>query len=151
MNAGLLLAPASAGSAPPPGMANDPRRLERDGRPLSVLIVDDEPLVGMVLSDIVEEHGGRVVGPAESPKRAFALAAEHRPDVIVMDLRLKGGQDGVHAADTIKSVHGTPVVFCSGYDDPEAAARISALGSELLPKPVQPEALCAAILRAGGR
>ena len=54
-----------------------------------MLIVEDDALVGRVLSDAVEDYGGRVIGVADIPTNAFGLVVEHRPDVVVMDIRLE--------------------------------------------------------------
>jgi CheY-like chemotaxis protein len=138
---------------PPHPGPHQARQLVKDGLPLSVLIVEDEKLVSEVLSEVVEDHGGRVVGIAESPAVAFGLMVEHRPDVVLMDLRLKGGQDGLHAADAMRFLYATPIVFCTGYGDPQTVERIRKFGggSQLLFKPIQPAELRDAILRACGR
>jgi two-component system, response regulator PdtaR len=130
---------------------DDSPRLTRDREPLSVLVVEDDRLVGGVLSDAVEDHGGRVVGIAQSPSEAFDMVVEHRPEVVLIDVRLKDGQDGLHVAEAIRSLFGTPIVFCTGAGDGQTIDRIRIFGGELLAKPVQPEELAYAILRACGR
>jgi CheY-like chemotaxis protein len=117
-----------------------------------VLIVEDDPMVGTVLSDIIEDCGGHVVGVADLPADAFGLVVEHRPDIVLMDVRLKDGHDGLHAADAMRVLYRTPIVFCTGYGDAETTRRIEQFGgSECLLKPIQPTELCNAILRACGR
>jgi CheY-like chemotaxis protein len=129
----------------------DAPRLVTDGQPLSVLIVEDDALVSRVLSDAVEEYGGRVIGIAAMPVDAFGLVVEHKPDVVVMDIRLKNGADGLHAADAMRTLYKTPIVFCTGYSDSETIWRIRRFGrTECLFKPVRPQELCDAILRACG-
>jgi CheY-like chemotaxis protein len=117
-----------------------------------VLIVEDDLMVGTVLSDMIEDCGGHVVGVADLPSDAFGLVVEHRPDIVLMDIRLKDGHDGLHAADAMRLLYRTPIVFCTGYGDPETMRRIERFGgSECLLKPIQPTELCNAILRACGR
>lgn len=136
----------------PSPLAEEGPRLVRNGRPLTVLIVEDDPMVGAVLSETIEEYGGRVVGVAELPSDAFGLVVEYRPDAVLMDVRLKDGHDGLHAADAMRMLYRTPIVFCTGYGNPETMRRIERFGgSECLLKPVQPAALRDAILRACGR
>lgn len=131
-----------------PSSPQEPR-LVRDGRPLAVLIVEDDLLVGAILAETIEDFGGRVVGIAEEPSQAFGLAVEHKPDVVLMDVKLKDGHDGLHAADAMRVLHGTPIVFCTGHGDAETIARIAAFGgSECLFKPVRPAELRDALLRA---
>jgi two-component system, response regulator PdtaR len=124
-------------------------RLVKDGHPLSVLIVEDDVLVSRVLSDAIEDHGGRVVGVAHLPAEAFHLVVEYKPDVVVMDIRLKNGENGLHAADAMRTLYKTPIVFCTGYGDPDTIWRIRRFGrTECLFKPVRPQELRDAILRA---
>jgi CheY-like chemotaxis protein len=137
----------------PPGSSSSPTesdaRLTKDGRPLSVLIVEDDLLVGAVLSEMIEDYGGRIVGVTALPTDAFGLVVEHRPDVVLMDVKLKDGHDGLHAAEAMRLLYRTPIVFCTGYGSPETMRRIEQFGgSECLLKPVQPEELRDAILRA---
>jgi len=142
-----LMAPHKG--APPPALHSEARRLLRDGRPLSVLIVEDDGLVAQVLSDAVEEYGGRVIGIADVPADAFGLVVEHKPDAVVMDIRLKNGADGVHAADAMRTLYKTPIVFCTGYGDPDTIWRIRRFGpTQCLFKPVRPQELRDALLKA---
>lgn len=109
-------------------------------------------MVGTILSETVEDYGGRVVGVAALPSDAFGLVVEHRPDVVLMDVKLKDGHDGLHAAEAMRLLYRTPIVFCTGYGSPETMRRIEQFGgSACLLKPVQPAELRDAILRACGR
>jgi CheY-like chemotaxis protein len=150
MNIAQLHAAHDPSRSPSSKPKSEPR-LTKDGRPLNVLIVEDDMLVGTVLSEAIEEHGGRVIGLAAEPADAFGLVVEHRPDVVVMDVRLKDGHDGLHAAEAMRLLYRTPIVFCTGYGDSETLKRIQAFGgAECLIKPVLPAELRDAILRACG-
>jgi two-component system, response regulator PdtaR len=134
-----------------PSAAEGESRLSKDGRPLAVLIVEDDPLVGIEFSETISDYGGRVTGVAAIPADAFGLLVEHRPDVVLMDVRLKDGHDGLHAAEAMRILYRTPIVFCTGAGSPEIMRRIEQFGgAECLLKPVRPAALCEAILRAAG-
>lgn len=124
--------------------------LTKGRRPLTVLVVEDEWLVGEVLRDSIEDHGGDVIGVAEAPGQAFELMVEFRPDVVLMDVRLKDGKDGIRVADAIRLLFGTPIVFCTGDADRQTLDRIRRLGCDLLLKPVQPAELAFTILKACG-
>ena len=90
-----------------------------------------------------------MIGIADIPADAFGLVVEHKPDVVVMDIRLKNGADGLHAADAMRTLYKTPIVFCTGYGDPDTIWRIRRFGrTECLFKPVRPQELRDAILRA---
>jgi DNA-binding NarL/FixJ family response regulator len=66
-------------------------------------------------------------GTVPVPASAFGLVVEHRLGVVVMDIRLKNGADGLHA-DAMRSLYKTPIVFCTGYGDPETIWRIRRFG-----------------------
>jgi CheY-like chemotaxis protein len=126
-------------------------RLVKAGTPLSVLIVEDDTLVAGLLTDAIKDHGGQVIGVADIPSDAFGMVVEHRPDAVIMDVRLKDGHDGLHAAEAMRLLHHTPIVFCTGYGDVQIIERIRQFGgSQCLLKPVQADQLAHAILRACG-
>jgi DNA-binding NarL/FixJ family response regulator len=141
-------AQTTAGS---PSLPSSDPQLLKDGRPLTVLIVEDDELVAEILRDAVEDHGGRVAGIAAEPAVAFGLVVENRPDVVVMDVRLKDGHDGLHAADAMRHLYQTPIVFCTGYSDIRTVERIRRFGgAKCLFKPIRPGELARAILGACG-
>lgn len=82
------------------------------------------------------------------------LAEELRPDLIVMDVRLSGGRDGIDAAVEIRAATGIRSVFATAYGDPATRARADlASPAGWVSKPYTIEALAAAIrsgLRAAG-
>ena len=90
----------------------------------SVLIVDDEFLIVMGLHYMAEEIGLNVCGTAATARDAVRIAQEHRPQIVLMDVRLKGKQDGVDAALAIHETVGCPVVFITGSKEPETIQRI---------------------------
>ena len=144
-----LTHPERFGALPPSGNPGGLKQLIKNGRPLTVLIVEDDPAAGELLAELIEEFGGHVVGVAAEPADAFGRVVEHRPDVVIMDVRLKDGHDGLHAADAMRLLFRTPIVFCTGYGDAETLGRIATFGgSECLLKPISPGALRDAILRA---
>jgi CheY-like chemotaxis protein len=78
-----------------------------------------------------------------SEAEAVSLALESRPDLILMDVRLGRGGDGVDAARTIHAHFPVPIVFCSAYtDQPETLARMQeADAAGILSKPILPKVL----------
>ena len=116
---------------------------------LRVLIVDDEPMVAATLADIVADSGGEVVGVISLGLASVGAASVIRPDVVLMDVRLLPGLDGIDAAAIIRERRWTPIVFISGVDvRDEVALRLPTLdGIAILPKPIDTDALCDAILR----
>jgi DNA-binding NarL/FixJ family response regulator len=83
---------------------------------ITVLIADDHPIVRDGLRGMFTGRGFEVVGEAASGAEAVALAERLRPDVVLMDLRMPGG-DGVAATTAISKQHpGTHVVVLTTYD-----------------------------------
>jgi two-component system, response regulator PdtaR len=89
-----------------------------------VLVAEDEFLIADLWSFHLEEMGLRVCGIAASATEAIALAQEHRPQLVLMDMRLRGDSDGVDAALVIHATVGSGVVFITGATEPETTARI---------------------------
>jgi two-component system, response regulator PdtaR len=89
-----------------------------------ILIVDDEFLIVEGLREQIEDIGLKVCGTADTAERAMALAQEHRPSVVLMDVRLLGPEDGVDAALVIHATVGSKIIFITGSKDPETMTRI---------------------------
>jgi DNA-binding NarL/FixJ family response regulator len=120
--------------------------LKQHSGSLRVLVVEDNYLVAMDIMSIVRDRGGTVVGHATTGSRAIHLALQHKPDVVLMDIRLDGSLDGVSAASTIRRVQDTPIVFVTGQGDAATMQRVADFGdARILIKPIDPEALEAAI------
>lgn len=96
---------------------------------IKILIVDDHEVVRCGLKSLVANTDIEVVAEAESGEEAVRLAAEHNPDVVLMDIRMPGG-DGLTALGRIKLDHPEmPVLVLSTYDNPTYVARAVALGA----------------------
>lgn len=89
-----------------------------------VLVVDDEFIIASSLCLQIEEMGYEVCGTAATAREAVELAQSHRPDVVLMDVRLRGPEDGVDAALTIHRTVGSKVIFITGSREPATMARI---------------------------
>jgi DNA-binding NarL/FixJ family response regulator len=116
-----------------------------------ILIVDDEFIIVQLLTIYVEDSGRAVCGSAATADAAIALAQEHRPSIVLMDMRLKGEKDGVDAALAIHETVGSKVIFITGSSEPSTIARIALdHASSVLIKPVSEYQLREAIERAVG-
>jgi DNA-binding NarL/FixJ family response regulator len=113
--------------------------------PIRVLIVDDHPVVRQGLRVLLEVQDGiEVVGEAGEGPTALALAAEHQPDVILLDLKLPG-LDGLAVLEQLKHTTAKVLVLTS-VTDPVAAGRAMREGAAgVLYKDVDPDALVRAI------
>lgn len=91
-----------------------------------ILIVEDEIVTAMDLEGCLSTLGHHVVGTAASGGEAIALASSRHPDLVLMDVLLRGDVDGIAAARTIGAELGTPVVFMSAIDSEEIVQRAMA-------------------------
>ena len=89
-----------------------------------VLVVDDEFLIAQGLCLQVEEMAMAVCGTATTADEALALAMIHRPEVVLMDMRLRGAKDGVDAAQEIHRTVGSKVIFITGSREQATIDRI---------------------------
>lgn len=111
-----------------------------------MLVVDDEAILLDLWCPHMEIIGVPVCGTASSADAAIAMAIEHRPAVVLMDVRLRGDKDGVDAALVIRETVGSEVVFVTGSKDPEAMARMRlAHPAAVLFKPASDRQLYAAV------
>ena len=83
----------------------------------SLLIVEDEAIVAADLAKRLKQLGYAVVGTATNGEDALALAANVRPELVLMDIRLAGSMDGVETAKELRSRLHLPVVFLTAYAD----------------------------------
>jgi PAS domain S-box-containing protein len=89
----------------------------------SVMIVDDEQIVARDLEASLRRRGYTVTGVAATADEAITLTASSHPDLVLMDIRLRGPMDGIDAARLIRARTGTPVVYMTAYADPETIDR----------------------------
>jgi two-component system, response regulator PdtaR len=82
-----------------------------------VLIVEDDKLLALVEERLVERLGFEVVGTAVSGEDAVSLVRENQPDIILMDISLKGEMDGIDAVEIIRKKYNIPVIYLSGNSD----------------------------------
>lgn len=82
-----------------------------------VLIVEDEAIIAMHLKNSLAGMGFEVAGAAQTAQEAIAKCGEVRPDLILMDIVLPGGMDGIEASTVIASSYDIPVVYITGNAD----------------------------------
>jgi two-component system, response regulator PdtaR len=118
--------------------------------PLRVMIVEDELFVAWHLESIVQDLRLDVCAIVPSAEDLFERLRTIDTDVILMDINLGAGMDGIEAARRIRQSARCPVVFVTAYGDERTLARVNAAvpGAPVVVKPVTPEALRAAIMTA---
>jgi CheY-like chemotaxis protein len=113
------------------------------------LIVDDEILIADLWSMVLAELRIPVCGIAATALGAIELARQHRPKVVLMDMRLRGQLDGVDAALVIYEMLGSKMIFITGSKDLAMKSRIEQDHPfDVLFKPVSERQLKATVTRA---
>ena len=115
----------------------------------SVLVVDDHAIIAELWCLHMEMMGLEVCGTAATADEALSLAEQHRPAIVLMDVRLRGEKDGVDAALAIHASVGSKVIFITGSQEPETLARIALdHPAAVLIKPVADHLLKATVAQA---
>ena len=87
------------------------------------MIVEDEGLVALAIQKSLERLGYIVTGSVADGEDAFRVAAETAPDLILMDIRLKGDLDGIEVAERIMESQRIPVVYLTAHSDEKTLER----------------------------
>jgi DNA-directed RNA polymerase specialized sigma24 family protein len=113
----------------------------------SVLIIEDEQLIAMDLARIVEEMGHRLCGTAARQQEAIELAERTRPGLVLADIQLQNGDNGIQTVREILRRIDAPVIFVTGF--PERLLTGEALEPAfVITKPFNPQTLKTAIAQA---
>lgn len=81
------------------------------------LIVEDEALIAEELRERLSRLGFSVIAAVDSAEQGIAIAIREHPDLVLMDIRLKGKKDGVQAAAEIRRQVDVPIVYLTAYSD----------------------------------
>ena len=143
--------PRRCGSAnEPPGR---PARRPRAARPPRgegirgrVLIVEDDFLEALSLQLVLTGARYSVVGHVAAGREALAGAIAHKPDLVLVDVSLRGAMDGIDAARRIGPMAGSRVLFVTAHADPATVARMRAVHpAGILTKPFTARELLVAV------
>ncbi len=105
-------------------------------------IVEDEAVIAMEMAQRLRDFGYDVVGTAASGDQALALATESRPDLIMMDIQIKGNSDGIETARRIRERFDVPILFMTAYGDEATVGRaMDSAPYGYLIKPYRPDEL----------
>ncbi len=83
----------------------------------TVMIVEDEAIVAADLASKLRQSGYEVVGIEVNGEQAIESACRLKPEVVLMDIRLKGAMDGIEAAKSIMCRHNAPVIYLTAHSD----------------------------------
>jgi CheY-like chemotaxis protein len=121
--------------------------------PARIVIVEDESMTALHLAKRLRSLGYQVVALASSGPRAIEHALARRPHVVLMDIHLQGGMDGIDAARHIQAAAPIPVVYMSAHADAATVERFQATtqAAGFVPKPIHLPTLHATLQRVCSR
>src|SRR5712675_1501062 len=90
---------------------------------VSILIVEDEVIIATDLRERLGSMGFTVTGCAQTGAQALLAVQEQHPNLVLMDIRLKGPIDGVETARRLKSRSDIPVVYVTSHADTATLSR----------------------------
>ncbi len=90
---------------------------------MKVLIVEDEAIIALEIESSLQNLGYEVTSVVDTGQKAIEKAETDIPDIILMDIRIKGELDGIETAEVIRSRFGIPVIFSTAYLDEKRIKR----------------------------
>ena len=116
---------------------------------MRILIVEDDAIIAMYLAMLIADFGHTVCGTADSASGAMDQAADRRPDLGLMDIRLANGSSGIDAARELHARHGLRCIFLSANLDELTERSLAPLDPiDFIGKPVLPVLLKRALEKA---
>ena len=111
-------------------------------QPKKILIVEDEGVVALSLQAVLNKMGYMVVGIAITGNEAIRMATDLHPDVILMDIHIKGDKDGIQTTEKINEISDVQVIYLTAYADDETVNRaLKTRSHSYLVKPYNPREL----------
>jgi len=108
----------------------------------NIMVVEDEGVVSIDIQNMLRNAGYDIAAVAFRGEDAVKKAGETSPDLVLMDIGLKGELDGIEAARRIRDNLDIPVVFLTGFADEVTMARAQEVGpSGFIIKPISEEEL----------
>ena len=89
-----------------------------------VLIIEDEALIAEELKERLALLGFSIIGTVDSADEGIAIATQELPDLVLMDIRLRGQKDGIEAAREIRQKVDLPIVYVTAYSDQVTVERV---------------------------
>ncbi|SDJ96917.1 Response regulator receiver domain-containing protein [Catalinimonas alkaloidigena] len=110
-----------------------------------ILLLEDDLILGMLTETMLGEIGMDLVATLQSGEEAPDAVARLQPDIILMDIQLKGLWDGIETAQAIRRISDKPIIFLTGNSDAKTTEKIKAVpNATLLLKPVKENELALA-------
>ena len=90
---------------------------------MRVAVVEDEKIIQLEITRTLEQMGYQIAGLATTGPEAIALAESVKPDIMLMDIRLRGDMDGIEAAEQIIIQYSLPIIYLTANADEETIQR----------------------------
>lgn len=135
------------GEQPNPDENSISNTLDTTQKAKRVMIVEDEMFIALHLETVLQDLGFEVCDIVATGGSAVETSKILNPDVIFMDINLRGDIDGVEAARLIRTTSETPIVFVTAYGDQAMRTRINTVAPDapVIQKPPLTSALIAAL------
>ena len=88
-----------------------------------ILVVEDDTIIALTIQGRLKEFGYEVVGRASTGEDAIKKVKEFQPDLVLMDIHIKGPIDGIQTAETVYGFYNIPVVYLTAYSDEKTLER----------------------------
>ena len=117
----------------------------------NILIVEDESIIALILKRMLSENGYHVSAVVNRAEKALDVVSRTRPDLVLMDIILKGRMDGIEAADSIIREYGVPVIYITSHTDQQTVNRaLQTRPAAYITKPVHQQDLIPTVQKVLG-
>ena len=111
-----------------------------------ILIVEDQKIIALDLKISLKNRGYDIIGISDNGEDALKLTKEHPPDLILMDIMLRGEKNGIETAEAINKNRKIPVIYLTALTDVDTYLKaVRTEPHKYLMKPVEIESLERAI------
>jgi DNA-binding LytR/AlgR family response regulator len=111
-----------------------------------LFIVEDEPIIAYDLKLCVEQAGHEIAGMAETAAEALPQIAATSPDLLLLDINIKGAEDGIALARKVAAILPVPFIFITSYYDAQTLERVKGVNpAAYIVKPFKEEEVLANI------
>jgi two-component system, response regulator PdtaR len=113
---------------------------------IRILIIEDEAVLALYVSDLLEVQGYEIVGTVDNGREALSLYQQNRVDLILCDINLKGNWDGIQTIQQITAFKPVPVIYLTAQTDRDTIERAKqTFPAAYLTKPIRPDNLQIAV------
>ena len=114
----------------------------------SLVIIEDDFIIQMFLENVVRQVGCEIVGVASDAATGIKMVSQKRPDVVLLDIGLKGEIDGIETSKYINENFNIPVVFVTGNSDKSTLLQAKKTNPiHIIRKPIDEEMLTIELLK----